>query len=142
MNDDMMIAKLTLQEKLAFLKCFIYVIRSDGKIEDSEKELIVDLLEIYELHSEYLDYINHESPVNEIINEVKAAVKDRPTALFLIKELLAIANIDNDIADGEISFIEAIAKSLEIEDNKIVALNDLIIQRMMWLFNYKIIMEA
>ena len=141
MNDNLIIAEMELPERVAFLQSFIFMIRSDGKIEESEVELIADLVKIYRIPKENFHEINQFRNLDQILETLKTNVRGRTQALFLIKELLTIANIDDELADAEIAFVEAVSNALAIEDDKVLAIHELLMQRMLWLFNNKIVME-
>lgn len=141
MNDNLIITEMELPERIAFLQSFIFMIRSDGKIEESEIELIADLVKIYQIPKENFSEINQVQKLDHLLEILKICVKERTHALFLIKELLTIANIDNELADSEIAFVEAVSNALAIDDDKVLAIHELLMQRMLWLFNNKIVME-
>lgn len=60
----------------------------------------------------------------------------RKKSLYLIKELLTVANSDDDLDDNEIDFVIKISKALGIEDEKVAEINQLVLDQMSWLDRY------
>lgn len=142
MEDELIIKEMSLAEKTVFLQSSVYLARTDGKIESSEKELITDLIKIYQIPHELFAEITKPIHLDTLLNKIAESIPDRRHALFLIKELLTITNIDDDISDSESDFIEAVAKRLNIEEEKILAIHELIQQHILWLARKQAIMEC
>ena len=66
--------------------------------------------------------------MDELIAEAQSLL-DRKKSIYLIKELLMIANVDNDLDDTEIDFVIKVSKALNIEDQKVSDLNQLVLDQ-------------
>lgn len=134
------VSLLSTDEKVLFLRIIIKIIGIDGRIDDVEKNFIKELAKQYCVPAEYGPQIHAPCTTDELIKQASQML-DRRKSLYLIKELLAVANTDNEFTEDEIEFVIAMAKALHIEDEKIVAINQLIIDRLNWLNRYQEIME-
>ena len=141
MNENLLIQEMDIKEKIVFLQSFIYLIRTDGKIDQAEKDLIAELIKSYQIASQYFAGINRVPTKENLLNSLKQIVPNRAHGLFLLKELLTIANIDDTLVKEEIQFIESVAEILNIEKEKILQINGLILERKVWLTKNEIIME-
>lgn len=139
MSEDF-IQALSIDEKIVFIKSFIYLACSDGNIEDSERYLLKEIIAIYNLSNE-LAVLKHKEPEDVILSEIKEKITTRKKALYLIKELLTLANIDENLENIEISFIEKTAQILNIEEEKVLQINELILERKLWLHKQNVVME-
>ncbi len=141
MSGETIIQELSLEEKITFLQAYVFLIKADGKLEDEEKVMISELVKSYQVEPKYFNEINNLPPKDNLLSKIKSVVADRRHALFFIKELLSIANIDDDLDDAEINFIETIARLIKVERNKILQINELIMERMAWLAKNDLVME-
>ena len=66
---------------------------------------------------------------------------NRQKALYLVKELLTVANSDEDLDDKEIDFVIKVSKALQIEDEKVAEINQLVLDYMSWNDRYKQALE-
>ena len=87
-----------------------------------------ELAEQYHIPKEYGAQINKKSTEDELIAEAQSLL-DRKKSIYLIKELLMIANVDNDLDDAEIDFVIKVSKALNIEDQKVSDLNQLVLDQ-------------
>ena len=78
--------------------------------------------------------------VNELIEQAKK-ILNRQKALYLVKELLTVANSDEDLDDKEIDFVIKVSKALQIEDEKVAEINQLVLDYMSWNDRYKQALE-
>lgn len=141
MNDDSIIEQLDLPIKKIFLQTFMKLVCSDGKVEKAEKLLMSDMIKRYKIPVEMFDEVRKPLQKAELFNILKNTITDRHTALFLIKELLNIANIDEDIAETEAVFIDDVSKTLNIDEDKVLAINKLVLDRKLWIYENDLVME-
>ncbi len=141
MNDDSIIEQLDLPIKKIFLQTFMKLVCSDGKVEKAEKLLMSDMIKRYKIPVEMFDEVRKPLQKAELFNILKNTITNRHTALFLIKELLNIANIDEDIAETEAGFIDDVAKTLNINEDKVLAINKLVLDRKLWIYENDLVME-
>ena len=141
MNDDSIIEQLDLSIKKIFLQTFMKLVCSDGKVEKAEKLLMSDTIKRYKIPVEMFDEVRKPLQKAELFNILKNTITNRHTALFLIKELLNIANIDEDIAETEAGFIDDVAKTLNIDEDKVLAINKLVLDRKLWIYENDSVME-
>ena len=141
MSGETIIQELSLEEKITFLQAYVFLIKADGKLEDEEKVMISELVKSYQIEPKYFNEINNLSPKDNLLSKIKSVVADRRHALFFFFLLLSIANIDDDLDDAEINFIETIARLIKVERNKILQINELIMERMAWLAKNDLVME-
>lgn len=141
MNDDSIIEQLDLPIKKIFLQTFMKLVCSDGKVEKAEKLLMSDMIKRYKIPVEMFDEVRKPLQKAELFNILKNTITNRHTALFLIKELLNIANIDEDIAETEAGFIDDVAKTLNIDEDKVLAINKLVLDRKLWIYENDLVME-
>ena len=79
-------------------------------------------------------------PEDELIEQAKK-ILNRQKALYLVKELLTVANSDEDLDDKEIDFVIKVSKALQIEDEKVAEINQLVLDYMSWNDRYKQALE-
>ena len=68
-------------------------------------------------------------------------VLDRKKSLYLIKELLTVANSDDDLDDSEVDFVIKVSKALGIEDEKVAEINQCVLDQMSLLDRYRAALE-
>lgn len=141
MNDDSIIEQLDLPIKKIFLQTFMKLVCSDGKVEKAEKLLMSDMIKRYKIPVEMFDEVRKPLQKAELFNILKNTITNRHTALFLIKELLNIANIDEDMARTEAVFINDVARTLNIDEDKVLAINKLVLDRKLWIYENDLVME-
>ena len=130
------VANLSLEEKLVFLRMIIRLIGKDGKIDDSERCFMKELAKQYQISKEYSAQVNQIMPEAELLEQAKK-ILNRQKALYLVKELLTVANSDEDLDDKEIDFVIKVSKALQIEDEKVAEINQLVLDYMSWNDRYK-----
>lgn len=141
MNDDSIIEQLDLPIKKIFLQTFMKLVCSDGKVEKAERLLMSDMIKCYKIPVEMFDEVRKPLQKAELFNILKNTITNRHTALFLIKELLNIANIDEDMARTEAVFINDVARTLNIDEDKVLAINKLVLDRKLWIYENDSVME-
>ena len=134
------VANLSLEEKLVFLRMIIRLIGKDGKIDHSERCFMKELAKQYQISKEYSAQVNQIMPEDELIEQAKK-ILNRQKALYLVKELLTVANSDEDLDDKEIDFVIKVSKALQIEDEKVAEINQLVLDYMSWNDRYKQALE-
>ncbi len=134
------VENLDIEEKLLFLRMIIRMIGKDGKVDASERAFMKDLANQYQVPKKYSEELTKVLPEDEVIKEVKEKF-NRTNSLFLIKELLAVANSDEDLDDSEVDFVIKTAHSLNIDDEKVVEINQLVLDQMAIAERYKQVME-
>ncbi len=129
------VTDLSLNEKLVFLRMIIRLIGKDSRIDDSERTFMKELAKQYQIPREYSAQINQPVSEEDLIAEAKNLL-GRKKSLYLIKELLTVANSDDDLDDNEIDFVIRVSKALGIEDEKVAEINQLVLDQMSWLDRY------
>lgn len=132
--------KLLKDEKIVIVRALIYMVCSDAKIDSNERNFINEIIKIYDLNGN-LDILKVKASEEVILNEIKEKITERGKSLYLIKELLVAANIDEILDNAEVFFIEKVAQVLNIEEEKVLQINELILERKLWLCKQSKIME-
>ena len=70
MNENLLIQEMDIKEKIVFLQSFIYLIRTDGKIDRAEKDLIAELIKSYQIASQYFAGINRVPTKENLLNSL------------------------------------------------------------------------
>ena len=125
MEDDF-ISTLNADEKLLFLRSLLAMIKADGRIDDKERTLAHELARLYDVAG-CSEVLKNPKPKSMLLNEMKALAGNRKKAMLLLRELLIIANIDDDFDEKEMSFVEEAARALEIDERLVLELNQLIL---------------
>ena len=119
---------LSLDEQLIFLRRIIRLIGKDGRIDDAERSFMKELAREYQIPREYSAQINQQISEENLLKEAQKL--DRKKSLYLIKELLTVANSDEDLDDSEIDFVIKVSNFLNLEDEKVAELNQLVLDEM------------
>ena len=127
--DEEYIATLSENERMVFVKLFCVLIASDGIIDQDEISFLKQITQKYNIQ---------ESIVVQIIKNVKSInylqeaskITNRGHALELIKELCFLANADDNLDEKELSIIVNIARTIGIEDEKLVLINRFVLENM------------
>lgn len=133
------IQDLSAQEKIIFVRALFFLVKIDGRVDDRERECMHEIVEIYGL-SDNLSALQTPMSEENILNEIKT-IDDRHKALCLLRELLTMANIDDELGDDEINFISKAARVLNVEESKVLEINSLILDRKLWLLKSAKVME-
>lgn len=131
---------LSIDEKVLFLRLIIKIISEDGEIDKYERQFIRNLAKQYQIPAEYAEQINAPSDFDDLIAQAQERF-DRKKSLYLIKELLAVANTDNEFSEDEVDFVVKVSAKLGIESEKVVELNQLVLDRLNWLKRYRQALE-
>lgn len=134
------VVNLSLEEKLLFLRLIIRLIGKDGKIDDNERSFMKELAKQYQIPKECSAQINQVMSEDALMEQAKNLL-NRQKSLYLIKELLTVANSDEDLDDKEIDLVIKVGKALQIEDEKVAEINQLVLDYMSWYDRYKQALE-
>lgn len=140
MTDDY-IQQLSEQEKITFVRALIFLIKADGRVDDRERECIHEIVEIYGVGNK-MAAINAPMGEDVLLPEIANTIKDRRKALALIRELLTMAHVDDELGDEEVNFVEKVAAKLNVEPEKVLEINELILERKAWLVKSAAVMES
>ena len=91
------VAKLTEDQRIAFLKAFSRLAAADGHLDPEEKEFIRHVAVSFGVSSRRVDEILQIDNDEEIINAVKT-IDNRRAALELIKEMCVLAHADDELS--------------------------------------------
>lgn len=140
MADDY-IQQLSETEKVTFVRALIFLIKSDGRVDDHERECIHEIVNIYNIKNK-VAAINAPMGEDILLTEIANTINDRHKALSLIRELLTMAHVDEELGDAEVNFIEKVAAKLNIEPEKVLQINELVLERKDWLVKSAVVMES
>lgn len=141
MNSFEYVKSLTSQEKILFVRMIVALIKEDGEIEMQERNFIKEIAKQYKVSKAEFDKIQIRISNDDLIQEAEK-ILNRSKGLFLIKELLTVANTDDNLNDKEIDFIIKLCTALNIEDEKVMEINQLILDQINLLERYQTIMEV
>jgi uncharacterized tellurite resistance protein B-like protein len=113
---------LSTEEKYIFVKIFCRMVKADSRIASEELEFLKSMALKFGIDNASLVNIVKTAGTIDCIDEAKKISK-RTVALELIKELCVLANIDEDLGDGELDIIIDIARSMNVEDEKVLLIN-------------------
>lgn len=140
MADDY-IQQLSETEKVTFVRALFFLIKSDGCVDDRERECIREIVNIYNIEDK-VAAINAPMGEDILLTEIANTINDRHKALSLIRELLTMAHVDEELGDAEANFIEKVAAKLNIEPEKVLQINELVLERKDWLVKSVVVMES
>ena len=114
-------------EKIAYLKALIYIATADDTIDESEREKFSQLGHIYGLNGDEINSIA-DSVINksETLEEILGNISTRQTKLLLVYDLLAICYADGCYSLAEKNAMRSIVNMLHIEEEKLIALEEVI----------------
>lgn len=134
------ISSLSENEKLAFLKIFCKLIKSDGNIDSEEVSFLKMIATRYGVNNAKMVEIIKGADTIDYLTEAHN-ISSRQHALELIKELCVLANIDEDLHDKELDIIIDVARVLGIEDEKVILINRWVLDSLILNKTGRIIME-
>ena len=114
-------------EKIAYLKALIYIATADDTIDESEREKFSQLGHIYGLNEDEINSIA-DSVINksETLEEILGNISTRQTKLLLVYDLLAICYADGCYSLAEKNAMRSIVNMLHIDEEKLIALEEVI----------------
>ncbi len=131
MNDD---------DKVVFLKVLARLAQTDGSADDGERRFIGELAQVFQLPADRTSEVKRLETDDAIVEESKK-IKNRRTAMELIKEMCMLANSDGDLSDRETLLIGRVGRAMGLELDKIEQISQWVIDRIIWLEEGKIIFE-
>ncbi len=141
MEYDMdMLAKLSEEQKIAFMKALVRLAKADGVLDEDEKKFLLELAQIYGIGKERQEEIISVKSDEEII-EVAKTIKDRRAALELVKEMCILAHADDELSEDETLLIGKIGQAMGVELEKISQISQWVIDKMILQAEKKIIFE-
>ena len=139
MNDEY-INFLSTEEKYIFVKIFCRMVKADNRIASEELTFLKSIALKFGIDNASLVNIVKTANSIDCIEEAKKISK-RTAALELIKELCVLANIDEDLEDGELDIIIDIARAMDIEDEKVLLINRWVLDNIVLAKAGRIILE-
>ena len=139
MTDSDYISTLSYEEKLVFLKIFCCLVRADGRVDADEINFLKNIASRYGIDNNTVVGIIKEPHINCV--EEARKIKSRQHALQLVKEMCVLANIDNNLADAELDIVIDSARTMGVEDEKIVLINRWVLDSLILSKTGEIIME-
>ena len=134
------IKELTTEEKIVFLKIICRLIKSDGSIDEDEIAFLKQTAEFFGVdNNAVLGVIQMADSIDYVVEARK--ITNRSHALQLIKEMCALANVDDDLDDKELDIIIDAAHAKNIEDEKIILINRWVLDSQIVAQTGRIIME-
>lgn len=138
--DGKYIQELTQEEKLVFVRIFCKLINIDNSVEKEEIEFLKVIASRYGLNNNVVvDIIRSAKSIDHKAEARK--ISRRQHALELIKELCVLANVDNEVQDGELDIIIEVAEAMGIEEEKILLINRWVLDSAIVVKTGQIIME-
>ena len=116
------IKELSVEEKIVFLKIICRLIKADSSIDEDEINFLKKTADFFGVdNSTVLEVIKVADSIDYVAEAKK--ITNRSHALQLVKELCALANVDDDLDDKELDIIIDSAHAMNIEDEKIILIN-------------------
>ncbi len=116
--------------KFSFIKGLIYIAKSDGIIEESEKIFFTQAAENIGLDKSYTYKI--KSLIDSNNNDIDLDFDNESQALFLIREAIQLCYVDGQYAETERKAIDNIAKHLDIKTEKVERIERWVEEGMAW----------
>jgi len=117
---------MTEKEKIAYLKALVYIATIDEELDESEKQYLQNIANMYGLKEEQSEQlIRAVIERKESLEDILSAIEDRKTKLLLIYELIALCYADGNYSDKEKAGIIGIGNALNVEASKISEIEDL-----------------
>ena len=134
------IKELSTEEKIVFLKIICKLIKADGSIDEDEIAFLKQTAEIFGVDNNAVLSVIQVADSIDYVAEARK-ITNRSHALQLIKELCALANVDDDLDDKELDIIIDSAHAMNIEDEKIILINRWVLDSQIVAQTGRIIME-
>lgn len=131
---------LSYDEKIVFFELFCKMVKSDGIVKEEEISCLKAMAQKYGLENkEVVNIIRNASEIDYCREAEK--ITDRKHALQLIKELCFLSNVDGAMSDAELDIIVDAAEAMNIDEDKVVQINRLVLNNLVLLKAEQIIME-
>lgn len=137
---DNYIQSLSAEEKIIFLKLFCVLIKADGQIDEDEIAFLKQIAKRYGVDNQTVVQIIKNTNSVDYLNEA-GKITNRNHALELLRELCFLANIDDDLHENELNTLIKISRSMNIEDQKLILINRLVLDTIILERTSNIIME-
>ena len=134
------IAKMSEEEKIVFLKVLVNLACLDSNFEEDEKVFINHMTVMLNVSTSKMPEILKQETLEDLVKKV-SIIRDRQTALHLIKEACLLSNIDNEMTPKEVEFIGKIGLAMGLDLEKIEQISRWVIDRLIWLEEEKVIFE-
>jgi uncharacterized tellurite resistance protein B-like protein len=134
------IMSLSNEEKVAYLRAFTRLAKTDGQFDNVEKEYIKSIAKQYDVPATQIDEI-FEIPSDDDLLQALSQIKNRRTALELIKDLCFLAHVDDELSDDETLFIGRVGQAMGVELEKIEQISSWVIEKIISEEEAKIIFE-
>ena len=134
------IKELSTEEKIVFLKIICKLIKADGSIDEDEIAFLKQTAETFGVDNNAVLSVIQVADSIDYVAEARK-ITNRSHALQLIKELCALANVDDDLDDKELDIIIDSAHAMNIEDEKIILINRWVLDSQIVAQTGRIIME-
>ena len=134
------IAKMSEEEKIVFLKVLVHLACLDSNFEEDEKVFINHMTVMLNISTSKMPEILKQETLESLVKKV-SIIRDRQTALHLIKEACLLSNIDSKMTPKEIEFIGKIGLAMGLDLEKIEQISRWVIDRLIWLEEEKVIFE-
>lgn len=134
------VKELSTEEKIVFLKIICRMIKADGSIDEDEIEFLKRIAELFGVENDAVLSVIQVADSIDYVAEAKK-ITNRSHALQLVKELCALANVDDDLDDNELDIIIDTAHAMNVEDEKIILINRWVLDSQIVAQTGRIIME-
>ena len=132
---------LTDVERVTVARALLFLVKIDGRLDERERNRMHEIVRVYGL-TEDLSSLIKGITQDGVLRDLERNIQERLKKLFVIRELLTLANIDDDLDDTEARFIESVANVLNVEDEKVLDINELVLDRKIWLLKEEEIMNS
>lgn len=139
-NDMSYLSEMSEDDRVIFLKALVRLAKADGQVDDGEKKFIGELARVFEIPAARAAEIRAAANDDAVVEEVKK-IKNRRTAMELVKEMCMLANSDGDLSDRETLLIGRVGQAMGLELEKVEQIGQWVIDRIVWLEEGKIIFE-
>lgn len=134
------ISFLTDNDKIIFIKTLAHMARLDGHVDKEEISQISNLAQQFGFDINQIEDFYAPCDENEIITRLKT-IKNRRTALLLIKELCFLGHADSNLSPEEVLFIGHVGEATGIEIKKIEQISDWVVDNIILQEKGKFIFE-
>ena len=134
------IKELSTEEKIVFLKIICKLIKADGSIDEDEIAFLKQTAEIFGVDNNAVLGVIQVADSIDYVAEARK-ITNRSHALQLIKELCALANVDDDLDDKELDIIIDSAHAMNKKKKKIILINRWVLDSQIVAQTGRIIME-
>jgi len=132
----------SLAEKMSYVKALIYVATIDHEgFKEEEKVYIEQIAKVYGIPEENIASLCDEVANAKDLESILVGIDDRKHKLMLVNELMAICYADGQYQEEEKIGMIKICKILAIEESKLKEIEDLMLRRIEFEKEARIILE-